>query len=126
MESPEIPTILLLEIGKCSLETWRSLVFSVPKVARWSLEKDYQKHIQRHFTKMSDIYSDKPLWQEPPENHLGIYIGIRRDYKIGNKLHNIDGYALKLSNGTKYWYQNAKLHLEDGPAKEYDCGRKEW
>ena len=47
----QLPLVLLLDIGKQSLEMWRALVFSVPKVGRWSLDKDYQKQIQRHFTR---------------------------------------------------------------------------
>ena len=29
-----------------------------------------------------------------------------------------------LPNGTKSWYQNNKLHREDGPAVEYPNGNK--
>ena len=30
------------------------------------------------------------------------------------------------SNGTKHWYENGRLHREDGPAAEYPSGRKDW
>ena len=29
-------------------------------------------------------------------------------------------------DGTKYWYQNDKLHRSDGPAIEYPDGTKMW
>jgi len=36
-------------------------------------------------------------------------------------------YIVKVDvNGNKYWYQNGKLHREDGPACEYANGDKEW
>ena len=55
MESSEesnianLPTVLLLEIGKSSPEVWGTLVSSVPKVGRWSLDKDYQNYIRDYF-----------------------------------------------------------------------------
>lgn len=30
------------------------------------------------------------------------------------------------SNGTKYWLLNGEYHREDGPAIEYQDGRKWW
>jgi len=30
------------------------------------------------------------------------------------------------SDGTKYWYQNDKVHRVDGPAIEYTDGTKQW
>jgi hypothetical protein len=42
------------------------------------------------------------------------------------KLHRIDGPAIELTNGTKYWYQNGVLHRIDGPAVEYGNGNKAW
>ena len=35
-------------------------------------------------------------------------------------------YTVEVSDGTKFWYLNDKLHREDGPAIEYADGSKEW
>ena len=43
-----------------------------------------------------------------------------------DKLHRTDGPAIESFNGSKYWYQNGKLHRTDGPAIEYADGFKSW
>jgi hypothetical protein len=43
-----------------------------------------------------------------------------------DKLHREDGPAVEKPDGTKYWYQNDKWHREDGPAVELANGSKYW
>ena len=45
---------------------------------------------------------------------------------LNDKLHREDGPAIEYADGSKYWYLNDKLHREDGPAVEYADGSKEW
>ena len=117
----DLPLHFLLEVGKQSPEIWRVLVLSIPRVGRWSLDKDYQKHIQRHFTNCIEYfqYSKASLAEyNPPKDGK-----IIREYRIGNKLHNIDGPAVEWLNGEKFWFQNGKLHRDnDLPAIEYANG----
>ncbi len=42
------------------------------------------------------------------------------------KLHRLDGPAVEYANGDKLWYQNNKRHRLDGPAIEYADGGKHW
>ncbi len=42
------------------------------------------------------------------------------------ELHRVNGPAVELANGAKYWYLNGKRHRTDGPAVEYANGHKEW
>ena len=42
------------------------------------------------------------------------------------KVHRDDGPAITWSDGAKHWYQNEKRHREDGPASEYPDGSKFW
>ena len=56
-----------------------------------------------------------------------------RLYKNGDKiwyqnekLHREDGPAIECAHGTKQWCQNGRLHREDGPACEFANGDKEW
>lgn len=42
------------------------------------------------------------------------------------KLHREDGPAAEYSDGTKKWFKDGKLHREDGPAIEYTNGTKMW
>ena len=52
--------------------------------------------------------------------------GAKEWYQNG-KLHREDGPAVEWSGGgTKFWYQNGKLHREDGPAIEYSSGSRFW
>lgn len=46
-----------------------------------------------------------------------------REMKI---LHRLDGPAVELSNGIKFWYVNGEAHRLDGPAVEYPNGCKSW
>jgi len=43
-----------------------------------------------------------------------------------DRLHRTDGPALEFVDGTRYWYQNGLLHREDGPAIEYTNGERSW
>ena len=43
-----------------------------------------------------------------------------------NKLHRADGPAIERADGTKLWYHNGKFHRTDGPAVEYTDGTKYW
>ena len=52
--------------------------------------------------------------------------GIKRWYNEDGELHRIDGHAIELVNGDKYWYLNGDRHRIDGPAMEYADGSKEW
>src|ERR1035437_2079395 len=58
-----------------------------------------------------------------------------QEWRIGGKpdglLHRVDGPAriyngMFGAGGTSEWYQNGKMHLEDGPAGEYADGTKYW
>ena len=42
------------------------------------------------------------------------------------EFHRLDGPALELSDGTKYWYVEGKRHRLDGPAIEFSNGTKYW
>ena len=33
---------------------------------------------------------------------------------------------MEFVNGNKFWYKNDLLHREDGPAREYSSGKKEY
>jgi len=47
-------------------------------------------------------------------------------YKLNGELHREDGPAKEWPDGSKEWYLNGELHREDGPAKEYTNGEKYW
>ena len=51
--------------------------------------------------------------------------GTKRWYQNG-KLHRDDGPAIEYNNGDKCWYKNGLLHREDGPAIEWITGYKRW
>ena len=42
------------------------------------------------------------------------------------KLHREDGPAIIFPDGTQFWYINGKRHREDGPARIYPDGTQEW
>ena len=42
------------------------------------------------------------------------------------KLHREDGPAIEFANGTRFWFLDGKLHREDGPACEFVDGLKFW
>ena len=42
------------------------------------------------------------------------------------KLHREDGPAIEYANGDKSWYQNGKMHRTDGPVIERANGHKAW
>ena len=109
----QLPLVLLLQIAEYSVDTWRALVFSHPRVGRWSLQPEYQKHIQRIHTQCIE-YRQPDDW-------------IIREYKLCNKRHNVDGPAIEVLDGTKMWYQHGLLHRSDDlPALEQSCGSKGW
>lgn len=47
-------------------------------------------------------------------------------YYQNNKLHREDGPAIEFGNGYIFWFLNGKRHCEVGPAVEYPDGNKEW
>ena len=47
-------------------------------------------------------------------------------YNELNRFHRLDGPAIELSSGHKYWYVNGERHRLDGPACEYASGAKVW
>jgi len=51
--------------------------------------------------------------------------GTKRWYQNG-KLHRENGPAIEYANGGEEWRQNGKLHRLDGPAVEWFDGSKEW
>jgi|ERR1035437_4917533 hypothetical protein len=55
------------------------------------------------------------------------YYGNKYWYKPGTTIrHRLDGPAVELAGGTKYWYQNDVLHRLGGPAIEYSDGTLFW
>jgi len=52
--------------------------------------------------------------------------GTIRWYNEKELQHRLDGPAVELFNGNKFWYQEGKFHRLDGPAKEYVNGDKHW
>ena len=83
----QLPLVILLHTVEHSLETWKSFVFSHPRVGRWSLRLEYQKYIQRKYTQCIEYQS-----------HTN---GIIREYKLCGKLHNVDGPLLNVQMGLK-------------------------
>jgi len=51
--------------------------------------------------------------------------GTKRWYQ-DDKLHREDGPAFEHVDGSKEWYRNGELHREDGPAIEYSDSSKMW
>jgi hypothetical protein len=51
--------------------------------------------------------------------------GNKEWYQDG-KLHREDGHAREYADGTKQWFLNDKCHRDDGPAIEYANGYNEW
>ena len=47
-------------------------------------------------------------------------------YYLNALLHRDNGPAIEWTDGTKEWYKNGKLHREDGPACEFAAGSKSW
>ena len=48
------------------------------------------------------------------------------EYYQNGRLHREDGPAIEWKNGDKYWYKNGEFHREDGPAIENVNGYKAW
>ena len=112
----QLPLIILLHIAEYSLDTWKSFVFSHPRVGRWSLNSEYQKYIQRKYTQCTEYQQTR--------------YGMIKDYKLCNKYHNVDGPAIEYKNGTREWYtggEHGLLHRDgDLPAVEWGNGTKQW
>ena len=49
-----------------------------------------------------------------------------REWYQNGKLHREDGPAIEWSDGNREWYKNGKLHRLDGPAVEDADGYKVW
>jgi hypothetical protein len=60
------------------------------------------------------------------EYKVKVYANGNRDWYQNDRLHREDGPAIEYADGGKEWYQNDRLHREDGPAIEYADGSKEW
>jgi hypothetical protein len=50
----------------------------------------------------------------------------REEFYDEGKLHKEDGPALKCSDGSEAWYLNGVFHREDGPAISDSSGYKAW
>jgi hypothetical protein len=55
-----------------------------------------------------------------------VYTDGNREWYQNGKLHREDGPAIEYAYGDKYWYQNDERHRLDGPAIEYADGDKYW
>lgn len=51
--------------------------------------------------------------------------GAKRHY-VDDIIHNDNGPAIILANGTQSWCQHGKVHREDGPAVDYCDDDKAW
>ena len=131
----KLPLVLLLQIAEDSVETWRSLTVAHPRVGRWSLNPEYQKYIQRRFTKCveypdEDEEEDRDEGEEEDRDEGDKEDDeeeIIREYKLCGKWHNVDDAAIEYKDGTKEWYKHGELHRDDDfPAVEDADGNKEW
>ena len=52
--------------------------------------------------------------------------GTRRYYNSAGQRHRVEGPAVELTNGDKFWYQNDLFHRTDGPAVELSNGVRLW
>jgi|SRR5271165_4940159 len=52
--------------------------------------------------------------------------GTREWFNLNGQRHRVDGPAIELANGTKYWYLNGEYHRIDGSAIERANGDKLW
>ena len=50
----------------------------------------------------------------------------RVEYRLNGKLHREDGPAKEWADGDKEWWVDGKCHRLDGPAVEWANGTKEW
>jgi len=74
-----------------------------------------------------EVHRVDSVWR-PDSDWNGLYVdtkGSKAWYQNG-KLHREDGPTIEYINGTKSWYLNGERHREDGPAIEYANGDKEW
>jgi hypothetical protein len=53
-------------------------------------------------------------------------VGLTQYWFENDKLHREDGPALIDPDGEKWWCKDGKLHREDGPALRFGNGYKEW
>ena len=52
--------------------------------------------------------------------------GVVKYWYLNGRLHREDGPAVEYNDGRKSWYINGKLHRKDGPAVEYADEKKSW
>jgi len=55
-----------------------------------------------------------------------VYSNGTKHWYQDEKLHREDGPAVEWNNGSKHWYRDGKFHRENGPAIEWSNGDKEW
>jgi hypothetical protein len=60
------------------------------------------------------------------EYMVKVYDSGKKSWYQNGKLHREDGPAIEYANGSKEWFLNGEYHREDGPACEYADGRKFW
>jgi energy-coupling factor transporter ATP-binding protein EcfA2 len=60
------------------------------------------------------------------EYKVKVYADGSKFWYQNGKLHREDGPAIEWSDGNREWYKNGKLHREDGPAVEDADGYKVW
>ena len=60
------------------------------------------------------------------EYTVKVYTNGTKSWYQNGKLHREDGPAIERANGTKSWFLNDNLHREDGPAIERANGTKSW
>jgi hypothetical protein len=49
-----------------------------------------------------------------------------KEWRKNGKLHRKNGPAIECLKGCKHWYKNGMPHRKDGPAVEHSDGSKEW
>ncbi len=78
-----------------------------------------------HSTKETALVIDN--WKKFPLGFTGIVrtFGVYYWFMNGD-LHRENGPAVEYDKGKKMWFVNGKRHREDGPAIEYPNGEKEW
>ena len=79
--------------------------------------------------KWVDKYNDD-IWitiiNVDKEEYCVEYVNGSKYWYQNDKLHRLDGPAVKYDNGDKAWYQNGLLHRLDGHAVKWASGDKDW
>jgi|JI10StandDraft_1071094.scaffolds.fasta_scaffold31956_2 hypothetical protein len=67
-------------------------------------------------------------YKEIPDNFTGIvkYPDESKEWYEEGKIHREDGPAIEYLSGSKEWVKDGKFHRDDGPACEYSNGIKKW